>query len=374
MKQFRTIGIALLGFALMVLASGPAFAAGTTAGATISNQATLDYEVGGVNQPDILSDGDGILGNGNQPTTFLVDNRVDLTMAGGDNLTASGTGQIITFTVTNTGNETQGYALDLYTGANGTDDTINMQNVVVYLDLDKSGSVTAGDTIYAPGSGNRIADVLANSGAASTIQILVVSDVPSGAVTGDTATYTLRATTLNAGTTTVTTATAGADTTAVDVVLADGTAAAGVSTAPADTDENGQFHATATYTVQSAQLSITKTAAVISDPINLLVNPKAIPGARVRYTVVITNAGAAAANLIVMTDPIPANTNFVVGSVTESTATGTITYDNGATTFTFLPVADGDGSDSDVTDVRVSIPTIAGSGGTATISFDVLIE
>jgi uncharacterized repeat protein (TIGR01451 family) len=375
MKRFRTFGLALSGLVLMVLAATPALAAGTGAGVTISNQATLDYAVGGVNQPDLNSDGNSNPADGAEPTTFLVDNRVDLTMTGTDNAAASGTGQLLTFTIENTGNETQGYALDLYTGANATDDTIDMSNVAIYLDLDKSGTINVGDTLYAKGSGDNVADVPANNGASSIIQILVQADVPAGAVTGDTASYTLRATTLDAGTTAPTAATTGADDpTAVDVVLADAAALSAVSTAPADVVENGQYNATATYTVQAAQLAISKTAAVISDPINGAVNPKAVPGATVRYTITITNSGAAAADSVVMTDPIPANTNFLVGTVTDSTTTGTISYDNGAVTFTYAPVDGGDGSDPSVTAVRVSIPTIAGSGGSATITFDVLIE
>jgi uncharacterized repeat protein (TIGR01451 family) len=376
MKQFRTISLfALFGLVLMVITAGSALAAGTDAGATISNQASLDYEVGGINQPDILSDGDGNLANGPETTDFVVDNRVDLTMAGGDNLTASGTGQIITFQITNTGNETQGYSLELFTGNNGSDgDTVDMTNVAVYLDNNNDGVVDGGDTLYAPGSGNNIADIPANSGAASTIQILVASDVPAGALTGDTASYTIKATTLDTGTTTVTTATAGADDpTVIDVVLADADAGAGVN-GSTDGATNGQFLATATYTVQAAQLSITKAVAVVSDPFNGAANPKAIPGATVRYTIVITNSGAAAADSVEMTDPIPTNTDFLVGTVTESTGTGATSYDDGAATFTYGPVAGANGEDAAVTDIRITIPTIAGSGGSATITFDVLIE
>ncbi len=371
MKHFFKINlIALLGLALTTLAADPAFAVGTGAGVSISNQATLDYEVGSVNQPDILSDGDGIPGNGNQPTLFKVDNRVDLTMAGGNNVAATGIDQIITFTIENTGNETQGYSLELFTGDNTTDgDTIDMTGITVYLDSDKDG---VGDSIYVLGTGNNIVDVPANSGLASTINILVEADVPGTAVNGDTASYTLKATTLNTGTTTVTTATVGVDTTAVDVVLADSDAGPGMASST-DGPTNGQFLATATYTVRTTQLSITKTAAVISDPINgISPNAKAIPGATVRYTIIITNAGVPAADAIVMTDPIPGNTKFVVNSLTDSTGANTFDYDDTSGSFTYLPVDGGDGGDVNVSDVRVTVPTIAG-GNAATITFDVLI-
>lgn len=384
MKNFRTISwMALFGLALMVLTAGSAFAAGTDAGSTISNQATLDYEVGTVNQPDILSDGDGNAGNGNQPTTFLVDNRVDLTMSGADNVTASGTGQILLFTLENTGNDDQRYALELFTGVDATDDDTDFDNVTIYYDADNSGTVTAGDTVYTSGAGTPIVDngatpvdVPANAGAGSIIQILVVGDVPAGATNGQTAAYTLKAFTLNASDSVETTATAGVDTTGVDVVLADAAAVGGVSVA-SDAAEDGDFYATATYTVQTAQLSITKTAQVISDPINgVSANAKAIPGAVVEYTITVTNNGVPAADLLVLTDPIPANTWFVVGSVSAAGSSSIDYDDSNAGTWSGTPTVEGDGSGTDhsISDIRVQYATLAGSGASHQMTFQVMIQ
>ncbi|MHC5112430.1 MAG: hypothetical protein ACYTHJ_21435, partial [Planctomycetota bacterium] len=180
MKNFRTISwMALFGLALMVLTAGSAFAAGTDAGSIIWNQATLDYQVGGIGQPTVSSDDDGDPGNGINRTEFLVDNRVDLTMSGGNATVIPGTSaQVLVFTLENTGNETQGYALDLEIGVNPPgDDDFDMASVGVYLDVNNNGTYEAGtDTPYIPGSGNNIADVVANdSGGAgtSTIQILI---------------------------------------------------------------------------------------------------------------------------------------------------------------------------------------------------------
>lgn len=369
--QVRTLLLAGCISLLTPLAS--AWAAGTAANTPVSNQATLDYQVGGVGQPQILSDDDGIPGNGQNPTVFVVDNRVDLTMTGGTrSVTPGSTGQILVFSVSNTGNATQGYALDLATGLNATDDQFDMTGVTVYLDNNKDGLVDGGDTVYVPNAGNRIADVPANSGAASTIQVLVVADTPLTATNGQTARYTLKAKTLNAGTTTETTATPGADNPAVvDVVLADGNAGAGVGGAT-DGLQDGDFLATGTYTVQDATLAITKSVAVISDPINGVTNPKAIPGATVRYSIAITNSGPVAATNVVLTDTIPTNTDFLVGSVTDSTATGTIDYSNGA--FGYAPVGAAGAADPAVVAVRVSIPNVAALTGSATVTFDVTIE
>lgn len=378
MNLLRTVSMtALFGLALTVCLAPAAFAAGTNAGATISNQASLTYDVGGVGQS--VSSDDPTQPGTSDPTDFVVDNRVDLTMTGGNNLSASGAGNRLVFTVQNTGNEDQGYALELFTGA-GTDDDFNMNSLAVWVDADKSGTVNAGDVDITAlmGSGTRVADVAANAGAASTIQILVVGDVPAATPNGDTAAYTLKATTLNAGTNVPTTATAGANTTGVDVVLADADAGAGVNAA-ADGQYNGQFLATGTFTVNTAQLSISKAAVVISDPVgNVAPNAKAIPGATVRYTITITNSGAADATSVVMSDPIPANTNFVVGSVTDDSATGTVTFsNNNGGSYAYTPVGAPGAADAAVTNVRVSIPTVNASGGAidaVVITFDVVIE
>lgn len=382
MKSYKTTSlIALFGLLLMIISAGSAFAAGTNAGITISNQASLDYEVGGVNQPDILSDGDGNTANGPETTDFLVDNRVDLTMSGSDNATASGTGQILVFNIENTGNEDQRYALQLFSGANGSEDNIDFSTVTIYYDADNSGTVTAGDTTYTSGAGTPIidntatpVDVPANAGAGSIIQILVVGDVPSGATNGQTAAYTLKAFTLNTSDNAETTATGGADTTGVDVVLADGAAVGGVG-GVADAASDGDFYATATYTVQTAQLAVSKTADVISDPINgVSPNAKAIPGAVIRYTITVTNNGVPAADLLVLSDPIPANTWFVVGSVSAPGSSSIQYDDSNAGTWSGTPTDDGDGTDHSISDLRVNYATLAGSGASHTMTFDVMIQ
>jgi uncharacterized repeat protein (TIGR01451 family) len=60
-----------------------------------------------------------------------------------------------------------------------------------------------------------------------------------------------------------------------------------------------------------------KTVAVTSDPVNGTTNPKHIPGAQVLYTLRVTNSGAGTVdnNTVVITDPIPANTNLFVGDL-----------------------------------------------------------
>jgi uncharacterized repeat protein (TIGR01451 family) len=59
--------------------------------------------------------------------------------------------------------------------------------------------------------------------------------------------------------------------------------------------------------ITSADLSMTKTALVVSDPINGTANAKAIPGAVIQYTITVINAGSEDATNVVISDSLPAN-------------------------------------------------------------------
>ena len=77
---------------------------------------------------------------------------------------------------------------------------------------------------------------------------------------------------------------------------------------------------TATLGAPEAQppiISLQKTSMVINDGINAT-NPKRIPGAEVEYTLTATNSGAGKAtnDTIVINDSIPANSSYIVNSLT----------------------------------------------------------
>src|SRR6266404_2119181 len=86
-----------------------------------------------------------------------------------------------------------------------------------------------------------------------------------------------------------------------------------------------------------------------------------IPGADLVYTIAFTNSGTASASSLIVTDPIPANTDFRVGSVTSSlgttglTVTTAYSIDNGST-WTYTPVSGGgsapSGYDRNVTNIK----------------------
>lgn len=76
---------------------------------------------------------------------------------------------------------------------------------------------------------------------------------------------------------------------------------------------DGQFGATSGILINGASLSLSKTVETIWDPVNGRDNPKAIPGAYVRYILEITNTGGATANLDDVADQIAAELDFDTG-------------------------------------------------------------
>jgi uncharacterized repeat protein (TIGR01451 family) len=299
----------------------------TTAGTSISNTATVNYSVGSVAQTAVNS-------NAN---SFLVDKKVDLTVAKGTGATTvPGAANVgLPFTVANTGNASDSFTL---TAANvGTGDNFDTSSYALYLDVNGNG-------IYDAGTDTAISGPVTIARDAS-IKVLIVSTIPGTVVDGNTANMTLTATTTSTKTT-------GAETaTVIDVVFAD------AGNDGTETDTN-------IYTISTANLAVVKSAVVVSDPVNSTTSPKAIPGAIIRYTITVTNNGAAAATAVTLTDNIPANTTYVASSMTLNSAalTDAADVDGGTTT------------GSPVTSVSVNAGTVAASGGVATVTFNVTVN
>jgi len=118
----------------------------------------------------------------------------------------------------------------------------------------------------------------------------------------------------------------------------------------------------------SPNIKLNKTSQTIYDPININTNAKAIPGAVVKYLIEFTNEGLGAtdSDSLVLIDSVPQNMQMCVATVANCNVTilidgttssgltlGSVEYSNdNASTFTYTPVADAEGYDSDVTDVR----------------------
>ena len=334
----RWVAATVLATAAFVLPQN-AQAAGTVAGTTVTNTATVNFDVGGVPQTAVQG-----------TATFVVDDKVNLTVTNnsGASVVPGSTNQVLAFTLQNNGNKTHGYSLAASLGGG-----ITMNNVRIYRDVNGDGNLDVGDVLYV--GGTNVGDVAPDA----TMRLLIVADTPAGATNGQVSNYNLVATTLNAGTTTIT---------AHDNAIADNANTEQVvfadAAGPADAVRDGRHSATGTYTVSTATLNVAKTSTVISDPFNGAVNPKRIPGAVVRYSIVVTNSGAANATNVVIRDAIPANTTYAASTITlnavgQTDAGGDDSADMGAT---------------NAGEVTATIGNLASGGGSATVTFDVTVN
>lgn len=285
--------------ALLAFGSTSAYAAGTTAGSTITNTATINYQVGGISQnAETASD------------TLTVDRKVNLTVAEVGStttvVTPGSTSQVTTFTVTNTSNAPLDFALEALqmtggTAPRGGTDNFNAANVRIYVDSNNSGSFeSANDTLVT---------YLDEVGADAIRRVFVVSDIPLGLANGSVAGVALRATGREAG---------GANTQGAALVQSTAANSAGMDTVFADTNagtddavRDAAHSARDDYTVATAALTVVKTSRIISDPVNLTSNPKMIPGATIEYCIAVSNAaGATAASSITVNDPLPTTVTY----------------------------------------------------------------
>jgi hypothetical protein len=125
-------------------------------------------------------------------------------------------------------------------------------------------------------------------------------------------------------------------------------------------------------------LTLTKTSAPYSDPQNGTTNPKLIPGGIAEYTLVATSPSSytVSANTIVLTDATPANAELIVANIggagsgpagftagssgltysftSLASTTDNIDFsNNNGASWTYTPVADANGADAAVTNVRL---------------------
>ena len=77
------------------------------------------------------------------------------------------------------------------------------------------------------------------------------------------------------------------------------------------------------YTCQPANLVVTKISTVLSDGVSIT-NPKAIPGATVRYCITISNVGTITASNVVMSDVVPSGVTFISGTMATGANCGAI--------------------------------------------------
>ena len=315
---------------VLLVSSNLAFAAGTLANTPISNTATLAYDVNGVVQPTITS----------PAATFVVDRKINLAVAEANGAPSIvGQGQAVavtTFTVSNTGNDTQDFGLAVANLPNGTiifnnlppfSDSFDGTSCNAYAKSSAAGPFVAGiDNVPA----NLFIDELAPD---LTKTVYVVCSIPAAQAINTVAVVSLTATALIGGTAgtggaltndALTPNTAGVDTVFADPdTLADNANA----TIPRQTPSDAKALARDAYRVVSVATNVTKSATCSPTPANC---SQAKTGTVITYQLLITITGSGSADALVITDPIPANLTYVANSITVggSPRTDAIDADN----------------------------------------------
>jgi uncharacterized repeat protein (TIGR01451 family) len=334
-RHVKHASLALIALSCVGIWQG-AYANGTLSGTVINNTATVDYSVSNVAQTQLSAS-----------VSFTVDTKIDFNLINLDGAAVEdspGRNDIMTtFVLTNTGNFAQGFVLttvneaddhDLY----NEDDTTDVANIRVFVD--------DGDGVYDGGDTATNVNSLAAGPSGVSVRLFVFSDIPVGTINDDYAHVRLTARATPVGSTTPIDQTNTADTAGIDVVWADN---------GRDNSEsaNSQYH------VISAALSVTKTSEVVWDPFNFASSPKAIPGARVEYTITVTNASTTTpADAVTVTDNIPANSTFFAGSISLEGS----------------PLPDSNFQAAPTPRVVVDAGSVAPNNGTRTVRFTVTIN
>lgn len=137
--------------------------------------------------------------------------------------------------------------------------------------------------------------------------------------------------------------------------------------------DTGTFRRADLY-ISNTALTVSKTSQVISDGVNAT-DPKLIPGATVRYCLLVTNpsvTGTAAASAVIVSDPLPTGMTLVATSLRSGTSCAAA-----------ATVEDSDASGADETDpfgMSVSGTTVLGSaaslaaGASMALTFDAVVD
>lgn len=325
---------------LLLVVCGSAHAVGTPAGTPITNNVTVNFNVGGVPGVEVGS------------TVFLVQEVINVNLVWQDaaNVTVSpgATAQVLTFLLTNTGNGNEDFALVLNNSPVVADD-FDPFNGNIYLDGNGNGTFEGppADPLYVPGSNDPSLDA---NGVDSQI-IFLVSDIPGAVITGQTGVSELTSNSLTAGA-------AGSPAGTNLNGLGDLGIDAVVGTTQATAVASGTYEVNST----PVDVSIVKSAQVVNDGNGCTVAPcDPIPGATIRYSLQVIISGAGTVDNLVITDPIPVDSTYSTETITLG---GVALTDSGV---------DADAGNFSANTVTVNLGTIS-SPVTHLITFDVTIN
>jgi len=262
-----------------VLWPATAGATGVSAGTSIDATATATYSNGATNET--------VTSN---TVSIRVDEVLDVTVASldGGNVTLGSAGAFLSFQITNTGNGPEAYELAVNAALGGDD----FDPAVTQIAYDSNGNDTydAGvDTVIPAGGATPEID------ADDTLRVFVVTQLAGAPGDGDTAKVRLTATAAT-GSGSPGTAFAG---------QGEGGGAAVVGSSTAEDQAEG------TLVASVGAVTLAKSATVL----NSFGNADAIPGATVTYSLVASVSGSGSVSGLTITDPIPAGTTYLAGTL-----------------------------------------------------------
>jgi uncharacterized repeat protein (TIGR01451 family) len=341
----------------MLLFGQQAMAVGTPAGEVVDNTASVVYEVATVLQAAVPSN----------TVSFVVDRRVTFTLAPiGAALVPVTPGEndaFVDFLLSNTSNSALDFNLLLVQAGvvtvRGVPDTADMDNAEYAVSAD---FISGADPDPIQGGGQFVDELPADD----AIRIRVWGDAALALLDGLVAGLDLSATAAEPGTAA-----------AEGAALVDGTNVdANIDNVFADAGGDGVEVATDGFIVAAADLTVAKSFAIIDGDLG---SGLPIPGARIEYTIVITNAaGAATADDIIISDIIDDDLLFLDNAAGSDYTDIQVDDGGGPVECTAdVAVGDTDGCSLDgvnlvVGNAATRIITIA-AGGSYTVRFQVRI-
>jgi uncharacterized repeat protein (TIGR01451 family) len=277
----------------------------------------------------------------NAVSSFPVAERLELVLTLQDaapvTVTPGQAGAVATFRITNTGNGNDSYSLAA-TGAGISGDQFDPLVTAIYLDANGNGTCEpAADTLYSTGTGSIAADGFRT--------VFVLSSIPATTlVSGDLGTVRLTAVS-SSGTGTAGTILPGAGDGGADAVIG---------------SAQGTRTTAGSYIVSSVNLVNLAKSAVVLDPFG---GSRPQPGATIRYTLTATVTGAGTANNVVVSDPVPASTTYLPGTIRLNGAPLTDAADTDAGNFGTVPNT-----------VIVNLGNLTSASPAQVITFDVRIN
>jgi uncharacterized repeat protein (TIGR01451 family) len=315
---------------LCCAAGGEALAAGVPAGTDIENTAEVTYSVGG----------SSVSANSNT-VTLRVAEVLDVVVTAQTPTVSVGAGASsarMVFRVTNTGNGSEAFRLELQSVLGGDDFDPVPAAPSLYFDTDGSGTLTPADTPYVAGSND---PVLA---ADAFVTLIAAHSIPGGLANAARGLARLDAA-ARTGTGAPGAVFAGAGAGGTDAI-------AGSTGADAD--------AVSEYQVADIALAAVKSATVL-DPFG---GSRTVPGSRITYQIVVTPTGSGSAASATVVDPIPPNTRYLSGSLRLNGATLTEASDGDAGSYTTSPTPR----------VSVGLGDLTQASGPQTVLFVVTVD